>query len=175
MEIDGEGSDAPRPPRKRRRVASPETDQLEAERPDPAQLLIDGYNARCSATTRFPPKITPQDIREAMQRYENVIEEACPGVEASCASCGNFSARTALHRIPLYDNRLHPLKSAEGTFLEGNSYGFCERCFLALHRGHIPKFSALNGVNNVTMCHLYPAELEDLTLTRSAPSLGVTP
>ena len=67
-------------------------------------------------------------------------------------------------------NRLHPLKSAEGAFqldacaLEGDSYGFCERCFLALHRGHIPKFSALNGVN-VTMCHLYPAELEDLTLT----------
>jgi hypothetical protein len=48
---------------------------------------------------------------------------------------------------------LHPLKSAEGAFqldscaLEGDSYGFCERCFLALHRGHIPKFSALNGVN----------------------------
>ena len=60
---------------KRRRVASP--DQVEAERPAPAQLLIDDYyNARCSATTGFPPncKITPQDIREAMQ---NLIDEGC--------------------------------------------------------------------------------------------------
>ena len=170
MAIDGESSHPARPlQRKRRRLASPDADRVGAERPTPAQSLIDDYNTRRSATDRFPPKITSRDIREAMQRYENVIEEACAGVEASCASCGEFSTRTTLHRIPLDDNRLHPLKSTEGIYqldtcaLEDASYGFCERCFLALHRGHIPKFSALNGVN-VTMCHLYPAELEDLTL-----------
>ena len=51
--------------------------------------------------------------------HAKVIEEACAGVEASCASCGEFSARTALHRIPLEDDRLHPLKSTEGIYHVG--------------------------------------------------------
>jgi len=99
-----------------------------------------------------------------MQRYENVIEEACAGVEASCASCGEFSARTALHRIPLDDDRLHPLKSTEGIYqldtcvLEDASYGFASGVSRLFIDDHIPKFSALNGVN-VTMCHFIPQKL----------------
>jgi hypothetical protein len=69
MAIDGESSHPARLlQRKRRRLASPDADRVGAERPTPAQSLIDDYNTRRSATDRFPPKITPQDIREAMLR-----------------------------------------------------------------------------------------------------------
>jgi hypothetical protein len=148
--------------KKRRRVV--------LERPIPVQLLVNDYNRRKVATAHFPPKITARQIRAAMKRYETIIEDARAGVQAACASCGEFSARTALHRIPLGDTRLHPLMASEGRFqldscaLEDASYGFCAPCFKALHKGKIPKFSALNGVN-VTMCQNYPPELEDLTLT----------
>jgi hypothetical protein len=43
-------------------------------------------------------------MRAAIQRYSKAIENAC----TSCASCGEFSARMALQRIPLGDNRLRP-------------------------------------------------------------------
>src|SRR6267378_4582039 len=50
--------------------------KVEAERPSPAQSLIelmDAYKRREDATThRFPPEVTSQDIRAAMQRYEQV-------------------------------------------------------------------------------------------------------
>jgi hypothetical protein len=81
------------PQRKRRRIAEPQGSQA-----DPAQLLVDEYNARLSATAQFPLKITSRHIRAAMRRYEKVIENARAEVEVSCASCGEFPARTTLHR-----------------------------------------------------------------------------
>jgi hypothetical protein len=104
-----------------------------------------------------------------MRRYEQVIEDACAGVEASCASCGEFKAKAELRQIPRDDHRLHLMKSPEGVLQLDNcglidgSYHLCYQCCDALDDNKIPKFSALNGVN-VTMCQDYPAELKDLTL-----------
>jgi hypothetical protein len=75
-----------------------------------------------------------------------------------------------LQRIPLEDDRLRTLKATKGIFqldtcaLDNTSYELHKSCFKALHRGQIPKFSALNDVN-ATMCQHYPPELEDPTLT----------
>lgn len=105
-----------------------------------------------------------------MHRYEQVIEDACAAVEASCASCGEFVAKAESRLIPVDDNRLHIMKSPEGVVQLDNCgitdgcYRFCMPCFNALTRGRIPKFSAQNAVN-VTMCQHYPADLDDLTLT----------
>jgi hypothetical protein len=159
--------------RKRCRKTSPDSPhyrrRLEADALTPARSLIDDYNKRKAATARFPPKITSQHIRKAMRRYERVVEDACAGVETSCASCGEFMAKDDSELIPLDDDRLRLLKSTEGVLQLDNcsivdgSYRFCKSCFNALNRGKIPKFSALNALN-VTMCQHYPAELEDLTL-----------
>ena len=69
--------------------------RVEADSPTPTQSLIDAHNSRKAATARFPPKITPQHIRAAMRRYEQVIQDACSGVEMSCVSCGEFGFRLA--------------------------------------------------------------------------------
>ena len=147
--------------RKRRRV--------EEDPPTPARSFIEDYNKRKAATARFPPKITPQHIRAAMRKYEQVIEDACKGVEASCASCGEFIAKAGSELIPVDDDRLGSMKPPEDAILlddcsvADGSYQVCKACFNDLNGRRIPKFSALNAVN-VTMCQHYPAELEDLTL-----------
>jgi hypothetical protein len=61
--------------------------------PAPAQALIDAYNKRKAASAQFPPKITPLHIREAMRRYEQVIEDACvlrAGSSKQKRSCATF-------------------------------------------------------------------------------------
>src|SRR5271163_572194 len=142
--------------------------RVEAE-PTPTQSLIDAYNERKAATARFPPKITSTHIRAAMRMYEQVIQDACEGVEASCASCGEFVAKAEAELIPIDDDRLRSMKPPEGIIrlddcsLADGSYQACKACFNALNGRRIPKFSALNAVN-VTMCQHYPQELEDLTL-----------
>ena len=79
--------------------------------PTPTQALIDGYNKRKAASAQFPPRITPSHIQDAMRRYEQVIEEACAEVEASCASCvGSKQKRSC----GCDDGRLHLMKSLEG-------------------------------------------------------------
>jgi len=104
-----------------------------------------------------------------MRGYEQVIQDACAGVETSCASCGEFMAKVESKLIPVDDDRLRSMKSSEGVVQLDNcsimdgAYQFCKTCFNALNGGRIPKFSALNAVN-VTMCQHYPAELENLTL-----------
>ena len=131
--------------------------------------MIDDYNKRKMATTRFPPKITPQHVRAAMRRYEQVIQDTCAGVETSCASCGEFMAKAESELIPVDDDRLRLMKPPEDVVQLDNcsiidgSYQFCKTCFNTLNGGRIPKFSALNAVN-VTLCQHYPTELEDLTL-----------
>src|ERR1700722_319055 len=91
------------PTRKRRRSPVENTGnrrrRVETEMLTPAQPLIDAYNNRKSASAQFPPKITPLHIQEAMRRYEQVIEDACAEVEASCASCGEFKAKKELCHI----------------------------------------------------------------------------
>src|SRR5271155_458049 len=165
--------------RKRRRNSSPgsphnataESGRSRQRRVEaaPAQSLVVGYNKRKAATARFPPKITPLHIRAAMRRYEQVIQDACAGVEASCASCGEFVAKAEAELIPIDDDRLRSMKPPEGTIrlddcsLADGSYQVCKACFNALNGRRIPKFSALNAVN-VTMRQHYPQELEDLTL-----------
>jgi hypothetical protein len=147
--------------RKRRRV--------EAERRTPSQSLIDAYLKRKAATSLFPPNITAEHIRAAMRRYEEVVEDACAGVETSCASCGQFMAKADSGLIPVDDERLRLMRSPEGLIqmdscvLVDGSYQVCDECLKAFNRGKIPKFSALNAAN-VTMCPDYPAELEELTL-----------
>jgi hypothetical protein len=104
-----------------------------------------------------------------MRRYEQVVQDACAGVETSCASCGEFIAKAESKLIHVDDPRLSPMKPSENVVRLDNcsiidgAYRFCKSCFNALNGGRIPKFSALNAVN-VTMCQHYPAELEDLTL-----------
>ena len=141
--------------------------KVEAERPSPAQSLIDAYKRREDATTRrFPPEVTSQDIRAAMQRYEQVIQDACAEVENSCASCGEFGAEL----VNVGEDRLRSMETVIGVpiqlddcgFVDG-SYVLCKTCLNALDNGRIPKFSAMNAVN-VTMCQHYPKELQDLTL-----------
>src|SRR5579871_3512422 len=162
--------------RKRHRNSSPQSSRhqrrrIKTDTPTLAQSLINNYNKRKTATTHFPPKITSQHIRAAMRRYEQVIEDACAAVETSCASCGEFLAKAGSERelIPIRDDRLHSMKSADGVIqldncsIANESYQFCKPCFNALNGNRTPKFSALNAVN-VTMCQHYPAELEDLTL-----------
>ncbi len=95
--------------RKRRRV--------EEDPPTPARSFIEDYNKRKAATARFPPKITPQHIRAAMRKYEQVIEDACKGVEASCASCGEFIAKAGSELIPVDDDRLGSMKPPEDAIL----------------------------------------------------------
>ena len=142
--------------------------RVEAE-PTPTQSLIDAYNKRKAATARFPPKITSTHIRTTMRMYEQVIQDACEGVEASCASCGEFVAKAEAELIPIDDDRLRSMKPPKGTIrlddcsLADGSYQVCKACFNALNGRRIPKFSALNATN-VTMCQHYPQELEDLTL-----------
>lgn len=160
------------PPIKQKRRRSPSVGNARSKRqkPIPAQPLIDAYNKRKAASTRFPPKITPRHLHKAMQRQEQLIEKACAEVEASCASCGEFKAKTELRHVPCDDERLHLMKSPEGVLLLDScclmdgSYHLCPSCFNALNGGNIPKFSAMNGVN-VTFCEDFPAELDDLTLT----------
>ena len=141
--------------------------KVEAERPSPAQSLIDAYKRREDATTRrFPPEVTSQDIRAAMQRYEQVIQDACAEVENSCASCREFGAEL----VAVGEDRLRSMETVVGVpiqlddcgFVDG-SYVLCKTCLNALDNGRIPKFSAMNAVN-VTMCQHYPKELQDLTL-----------
>jgi hypothetical protein len=104
-----------------------------------------------------------------MYRYEQIIENACASVEASCASCGTFLAKAASNLVPVDDGRLGPFKSSQGIQLDtcaivDNCYRLCQECVNALNRRALPKFSALNAMN-VTLCQEYPSELEDLTLT----------
>src|SRR5271155_3972994 len=88
--------------------------RVEAEPPTPRQSLIDNYNKRKAATARFPPKITPLHIRAAMRRYEQVVQEACAGVETSCASCGEFMAKAGSKLIPVDDDRVHSMEPTDG-------------------------------------------------------------
>src|SRR5271154_3634023 len=150
-------SDSPHHATARRRRVEPE--------PTLTRSLIDAYNKRKAATARFPPKITPLHIRAAMRRYEQVIQDACEEVEASCASCGEFVAKAEAELIPIDDDRLPPegIIRLDDCSLTDGSYQVCKACFNALNGRRIPKFSALNAVN-VTMCQHYPQELEDLTL-----------
>ena len=94
------------PQKKRRKV--------EAEPPAPTRSLFDGYNKRKAATARFPPKITSLHIRAAMRKYEQVVQNACAGVETSCASCGEFMAKADSELTPIDDDRLRSMKSIEG-------------------------------------------------------------
>src|SRR5271170_5099024 len=161
--------------RKRRRNSSPgsphnttaESGRSRQRRVEaaPARSLVVDYNKRKAATARFPPKITPLHIRAAMRRYEQVIQDACEEVEASCASCGEFVAKAEAELIPIDDDRLPPegIIRLDDCSLTDGSYQVCKACFNALNGRRIPKFSALNAVN-VTMCQHYPQELEDLTL-----------
>src|SRR5271167_1446059 len=104
-----------------------------------------------------------------MRRYEQVVQEACAGVETSCASCGEFMAKAGSKLIPVDDDHVHSMEPTDGAIQLDNcgiadgSYRVCEACFDALSGIRIPKFSALNAVN-VSMCQHYPQELEDLTL-----------
>ena len=157
---------------KRSRDPSPQSSRSRRRRVEadsPAQSLINNYNKRKAATTRFPPKITPLHIRAAMRRYEQVVQDACASVETSCASCGEFMAKAGSELISIDDDHLYSMKSLEGVVqldkcsIVDGSYQFCKTCFNDLNRGRIPKFSALNAVN-VNMCQHYPPELEDLTL-----------
>src|SRR5271154_4083050 len=133
-------SDSPHHATARRRRVEPE--------PTPTQSLTDAYNKRKAATARFPPKITPLHIRAAMRRYEQVIQDACEGVEASCASCGEFVAKAKAELIPIDDDRLRSMKPPEGIIrlddcsLADGSYQVCKACFNALNGRRIPKFSA---------------------------------
>jgi len=73
--------------RKRHQDPSPQSGRsrrrrVEADSPTPAQSLIDNYNKRKAATTRFPPKITPLHIRAAMRRYEELVQDAYADVES---------------------------------------------------------------------------------------------
>ena len=102
-----------------------------------------------------------------MRRYEQVIQDACSGVEMSCVSCGEFGSGLAA----VDEDHLRSMEMKIGVRIQLDHYGivdgsyqFCQPCLNALDRGRIPKFSAMNAVN-VTMCQDYPAELEDLTLT----------
>src|SRR5882762_10255811 len=98
-----------------------------------------------------------------MYRYEQIIENACASVGASCASCGTFLAKAASNLVPVDDGRLGPFKSSQGIQLNtcaivDNCYRLCQECVNALNG------TALNAMN-VTLCQEYPSELEDLTLT----------
>ena len=62
------------------------------------------------ATASFPPKASPQRIRDAMYKYEQIIEDACAAVETSCASCGRFLAKTSSSLVPVDDGRLGPFR-----------------------------------------------------------------
>jgi len=160
------------PPIKQKRRRSPSVENVRSKRrkQSPAQSLIDAYDKQKVASTRFPPKITPQHLHTAMQMYEQAIEGACAEVEALCALCGEFKSKTELRHIPCDDKRLYGMKSSEGVLrldsccLMDGSYHLCPSCFNALNGGNIPKFSAMNGVN-VTVCEDFPVELDDLTLT----------
>src|SRR5947199_718583 len=141
--------------------------RVEADSPTPTQSLIDAHNSRKAATARFPPKITPQHICTAMRRYEQVIQDACSGVEMSCVSCGEFGSGLAA----VDEDHLRSMEMKIGVRIQldhcgivDGYYQFCQACLNALDGGRIPKFSAMNAVN-ITMCQDYPAELEDLTLT----------
>ena len=140
--------------------------KVEAERPSPAQSLIDAYKRRQDATCRFPLEVSARDIRASVQRYEQIIQDAWAEVENSCASCGEFGAEL----VSVGEDRLHSMETVIGVpielddcgFVDG-SYLFCKPCLNALNNGRIPKFSAMNAVN-VTMCQHYPKALEDLNL-----------
>ncbi len=138
--------------RKRHRNPSPSSPhhavrrRVEPAFPIPARSLIGDYNKRKAATAHFPPKITPQHIRAAMRRYEQVVQDACAGVETSCASCGEFMAKADSQLIPVDDDRLRSMIPPEGVIQLDNcsimdgSYQFCKGCFNALDGGRIPKF-----------------------------------
>ena len=152
--------------KKRHRNPSPQSGRsrrrrrVEADSPISTQSLIDAYNSRKAATALFPPKITPQHIRAAMRRYEQVIQDACANVENSCVSCGEFGSRL----VAIDEDRLRSMEMKIGVRIQldhcgimDGSYQFCQPCLNALDGGRIPKFSAMNAVN-VTMCQDYPAE-----------------
>jgi hypothetical protein len=135
--------------------------KVEAVRLIPAQALIDDYNRRKEATARFPSKITPQHIRTAMRRYEQILQDACVEVENSCASCGEFGSQL----VTVDENWLRSTEVKLGAPIQMDKcgvknglYQLCGSCLNALNRGKIPKFSAMNAVN-VTMCQDYPPEL----------------
>src|SRR5271163_3873677 len=160
-------SDSPHHATARRRRVEPE--------PTPTQSLIDAYNKRKAATARFPPRITPQHIRAAMRRYEQIVQGACAGVETSCASCGEFMARAESELIPVDDDRVHSMKTTEGVTqldncsLVDGSYQVCQACFNALnghrssHKRHCSCYVQLTRVRSLQdLFLLQPVTLKDL-------------
>ena len=160
-------SDSPHHATARRRRVEPE--------PTPTRSLIDAYNKRKAATARFPPRITPQHIRAAMRRYEQIVQGACAGVETSCASCGEFMARAESELIPVDDDRVHSMKTTEGVTqldncsLVDGSYQVCQACFNALnghrssHKRHCSCYVQLTRVRSLQdLSLLQPVTLKDL-------------
>jgi hypothetical protein len=86
------------------------------------------YKRRKKATASFPPKASPQRIRDAMYKYEQIIEDACAAVETSCASCGTFLAKTASSLVPIDDGRLRPFKSSQGV-LQLDTCSIVDSCY----------------------------------------------
>ncbi|KAN0072900.1 hypothetical protein V8E54_000487 [Elaphomyces granulatus] len=66
--------------RKRRRAQTEHSDTAF----NPVGTLVETYKRRKKATASFPPKASPQQIRDAMYKYEQIIEDACAAVETSC-------------------------------------------------------------------------------------------
>ena len=87
-----------------------------------------------------------------MRRYEQVVQEACAGVETSCASCGEFMAKAGSKLIPVDDDRVHSMEPTDGAIQLDNcgiadgSYRVCEACFDALSGGRIPLIRGLRGL-----------------------------
>jgi hypothetical protein len=80
-----------------------------------------------------------------MRRYEQVIQDACSGVEMSCVSCGEFGSGLAA----VDEDHLRSMEMKIGVRIQldhcgivDGSYQFCQPCLNALDGGRIPKFSA---------------------------------
>ena len=133
------------------------------------------YETQQSSAAVFPPIITQDSIRKAIERFQDKIIAVKSDKTHVCASCGLFIISKALRFLhqwdPIFQAAVACQSLAEAALdccacIE-DGYYFCLPCFNSIAKPKPPKLSAANAVNTI-FCQSYPKELTHLTLAEEA-------
>ncbi|KAN0076457.1 hypothetical protein V8E54_006599 [Elaphomyces granulatus] len=130
-------------------------------------LLVDEFDRHRLASQEFPPSVSHDTIRSAIESFRNSLQSKSD--RHVCSSCGVFTTSTDTKTFADDDDRLDKLKDAglDTCGYRDGCWMFCTSCHADILRFKIPKFSALNSVNVLT-CDDYPEALKDLTFIEEA-------
>jgi hypothetical protein len=109
---------------KTRKAEPPATDRIQDIARRSLKFLHQELINRIEASNKFPPAISTTEIRAAITRYEETIEDT--GKWAVCASCGRQLSISDIHSVGKNDRRLRLLGSdLDHCGQQGHTWNLC--------------------------------------------------